>query len=105
MAQDFGPEIPDIQPEDLAFADRAIPARGRPDPALARHMDRTERGQPAAEIRVFAMEFDRPIEPADAIERIPANREIAAVENGTRADEVMDERRASAARRRSRRRE
>src|SRR5882672_9994531 len=91
VAQDLGQEIPDIQAEDLAFAERAISARGRPDPALARHMDRTKRGQAAAEIRVFAMEFDRPIEPADAIERVRSNREVPAVEDGTGADEVMDD--------------
>ena len=91
MAQDLGPEIPDVQAEDLALAHRAIAPRGRPDPALAGDVDRPERRQPAPEIRVLAVKLDRAIEPADAVERIPPHREVAAVEDGAGADEVVHE--------------
>src|SRR4029078_1748886 len=91
MTKYLGPEMPDVEAEDLVFAERSIAARRRPDPALARYVNRPERGQPAPEIGVLAVKLDRAIEAANAIKRIPAHREIAAIKNGARADEVVDQ--------------
>jgi len=48
-----------------------------------------ERCQPSADVRVFAVKFDRAVEPVDARERITPHGEVAAVQNRADAERVM----------------
>jgi hypothetical protein len=49
--------------------------------AVVKQTDLADGKQPASEIGVFAVEFNRGIEPADAVERLAADGEVSTVEH------------------------
>src|SRR5688500_8354483 len=91
MAQQFGREVPDVEPEDGPLAHRHVAARGRVQEAVVAEPYLSELEQPPADVGVLTMELDRRVEAADRVERFPAHREVAAVEDGADAKHVLDE--------------
>src|SRR5262245_65340881 len=91
MAKNLGPEIPDVEPEDSALPHRPVPPGRRPEPTVVCDLDRAMRRQPPAEIRIFAVEFDRRVEAANAVQHIPPDREIPSVEHGADPERPVDE--------------
>src|SRR5262245_28086638 len=91
MTKDFRPEIAHVQTENLSLAHGPIPTSGGPDPPLAADRAASDRREPPPEIRVFAVEFDRPVEAADRRERAGTHREVATVQNRAQFQPAMDE--------------
>ena len=89
MVQDLRDEVPDVEPEDLALPHRDVPARGRVEIAVVEQADLADDEEPAAKVRVFAMKLDRRVETANQLERLAANREVAAVEDGPDSEDVL----------------
>src|SRR5262249_41939123 len=91
VPQNLGPEVPNVERKHPSLPHRHVSPRGCPHPAAAGHPDATDRGEPSPEVGVFTVKLDRPIEPSDARERVRPHREVAAVQNRTDAECVMNE--------------
>ena len=91
VSEDLRPEVPHIQPEDVALPHCSIPARRGPYPAFAADVDATEPCQPPAEVGVLTVKLDRAIETVDSRERLTPDREVAAVEYGANLKCVVHE--------------
>src|SRR5436309_10787716 len=92
VPQNLGPEVPHIQTEYVPFADRPIPAGRRPDPTLPTQIDSADTCQSPPEVRVFPVKVDRLIESADSGERLGADGEIPAVQDGPDPQRVVKDR-------------
>src|SRR5262245_35182918 len=90
MSQNFGAEVSNVQPEDAAFSHGAISPRRRPHPTVATDFDAADWCQPAPEVRILAVKFNRPVEAANSSERATPDSEIAAVENRAKPEHVVN---------------
>ena len=91
MPQDLGPEVAHVQAEHLPLPHRHVAPRRRPHPAVAAHDDGPDRGQPAAEVCVLAVELDAAVEAANLRQRRGPYREVAAVENGAHMQHLVQQ--------------
>ncbi len=85
-------EVADVEAEHPALAERDVAPRRRVEIAVVGEHDITRLEQAAPDVGVFAVELDRGVEPADALERAAACREVAAVEDGAAAEQVLHQR-------------
>src|SRR5688572_7932392 len=91
MVQDLRREVTDVETDDRPLSHRDIAAGGGVEPAVVEQADPADGEQPAPDIGVFAVELDRGVEPADAIERLATDREVPAVEDGADPEQMLDQ--------------
>ncbi len=84
MTEQLRREVPNVEPEHRPIAHRHEPPRRGVQVTVVAQGDLPDGVQPAAKIRVFAVELDGRVESADRLERLAPDREVAAVED--RAD-------------------
>ena len=91
VVQDLRREVADVEPEHRALPHRHVAARRRVEVAVVTEPHRADGEQPPAEVGVLAVELDRGVEPADALERVAPDGEVAAVEDRADPQDVLDE--------------
>ena len=80
VAQQLRCEIADVEPEHGGLSHRDVPPRGCLEKTVAVEAHLAHLEEPAAQVRVLAVELNRRVESPNAIERVSAHCEVAAVE-------------------------
>src|SRR5262245_35087199 len=91
VIEELGYEVPDVETEDFELSHRDVPPRRCVKVTVVAELHLADRQQPPADVRVFSMELDGRVESANTLERVPAHREITAVEDRADTQEVFDE--------------
>src|SRR5262245_18401234 len=89
VPQNLRPEVPDVEAAHGSGAHRTISPGRRPHPAVLAERDAADGREAPAQVRIFAVELDGAIEPADSRQRLAADSEVAAVEDGAGVERRM----------------
>src|SRR5260221_342977 len=93
VKKDFRAEIARVEPEDSPSSLDLVPASGCEHVAARTKRHASDPCQTAAEVRVFAVKFDRGIESANGIQCAAPDGKVAAIEKRSHTEHILRQKR------------